>query len=96
MFWCRILLQKAGCSVVTAFSNYVSEERSPKGLCAASGFARRRFGLTTPLALLRSCSEGVVYCNRTATRLVQTSTQGTKVVFTIAENPINKPNIRTH
>ena len=36
------------------------------------------------------------YCNRTATGLVQASTQRTKVVSNIAENPINKPNIRTH
>ena len=36
------------------------------------------------------------YCNRTATGLVQASTQRTKVVSNIAENPINEPNIRTH
>src|SRR5918998_3303328 len=42
---------------------------------------------------MRQC---VIYCNRTATGLVQPSTQRTKVVPKIANNPINKPNYRTH
>ena len=62
-------------------------------LCAASGYA-------TGLSLLRSCSgpcsEAAIYCNRTATGIVQASTQRTKVVFRIAENPINKRISRTH
>jgi hypothetical protein len=40
--------------------------------------------------------QGVIYCNRTATGLVQASTQRTKVTSSIANTPLNKPNYRTH
>jgi hypothetical protein len=40
--------------------------------------------------------QDVIYCNRTATGLVQTSTQRTSVFCEIAENPVNEPNNRTH
>jgi hypothetical protein len=36
------------------------------------------------------------YCNRTATGLVQASTQRTNAFREIAENPVNEPNNRTH
>jgi hypothetical protein len=39
--------------------------------------------------------QGALYCNRTATRLVQANTQRTIVLDTTVENPINKPNYRT-
>lgn len=58
-------------------------------LCAASGYA-------TGLSLLRSCSGLALRLLFTATGIVQASTQRTKVVFRIAENPINKRIFRTH
>ena len=37
-----------------------------------------------------------LYCNRTATGLVQAGTQQTNAFLEIAENPINRPIHRTH
>jgi hypothetical protein len=61
-------------------------------LCVASG--------SLPFTVLRSCSgfcsESLIYCNRTATGLVQAGTGQTNVCCKIAANPINKPNYRTY
>jgi hypothetical protein len=67
--------------------------------------ARRRWystasGYATGLSLLRSCSgpcsEAAIYCNRTATGLVQASTQRTNAPHKMPEYPNEWPNNRTH
>src|SRR3712207_6310427 len=55
----------------------------------------RRFGLATRLLLPVFPPRPALRVWFTATVLVQASTQRTKVVIRIAENPVNEPNNRT-
>jgi hypothetical protein len=65
----------------------VPEERASGGLLSPSSWLS--------IALYHASRSQLMYCNRTATELVQASTQRTEVVSRIAKNPLNKPSYRS-